>query len=48
MKANTKMETQPHITTIPMQQVLPETAVLQQSGVVERRTFNMSAVIVLG
>ena len=41
------METQEHTTAIPVQQV-PPAAVMQQAGVVQRRTVNVSAVRVLG
>ena len=48
VKTYTVMETQTHSTSVPMQQVLPETAVSQQSGVAGSCTFNISPVIVLG
>lgn len=41
------METQEHTTVIPVQQV-PPTAVMQQAGVAQRQSVNVSAVRVLG
>ena len=41
------METQTQTTVIPMQQVLPVSA-MQQAGVIQRGTLNVYAVRVLG
>lgn len=41
------METQAQTTLIPMQQV-PPASVLQQAGVIQRGTVNVSAVRILG